>query len=90
MPPCGRWGCRFPELRKIVIEQSAWVGAAGIGLGLVCSLLAAVLARLNDIPFEMRASMMMFSAAVVLSVALVAGLLALRRLRHADPAALLR
>lgn len=83
-------GVSFPELRKIVIEQSAWVGAAGIGLGLVCSLLAAVLARLNDIPFEMRASMMMFSAAVVLSVALVAGLLALRRLRHADPAALLR
>lgn len=83
-------GVSFPELRKIVIEQSGWVGAAGLALGLMCSLLVAGLAKLNDIPFEMRASMMLFSAAVVLSVALVAGLLALRRLRHADPAALLR
>lgn len=83
-------GVSFPELRKIVIEQSGWVGAVGLGMGLACSLLAAALARLNDIPFELRASMMLFSAAVVLSVALVAGLLALRRLRHADPATLLR
>lgn len=83
-------GVSFPELRKIVIEQSGWVGAAGLAMGLVCSLMAAALASLNDIPFELRASMMLFSAAVVLSVALVAGLLALRRLRHADPAALLR
>lgn len=83
-------GVSFPDLRKIVIEQSGWVGAAGLMMGLISSLLAAGLARLNDIPFELRASMMIFSAAVVLSVALVAGLLALRRLRHADPASLLR
>ncbi|MQT14847.1 ABC transporter permease [Segnochrobactrum spirostomi] len=83
-------GVSSPALRRIVIEQSGWVAAAGLTIGLVCSLLTAVLAKLNKIPFELRASMMVFSAAVVLSVALVAGLLALRRLRHADPAALLR
>ncbi len=80
----------FTDLRRIVLKQAGLVGAAGLVLGLACSLLAALLARLNAIPFELRGSIMLLSALVVFSVALVAGLLALRPLRRADPASLLR
>ncbi|POR46529.1 FtsX-like permease family protein [Bosea psychrotolerans] len=83
-------GVPFPKLRRIVVEQAGWVGAIGLALGLAGSLLAAVLARLNGIPFALGPGIMALSGALVLAVALLAGLLALRRLRHADPAALLR
>jgi putative ABC transport system permease protein len=83
-------GVSFPKLRRIVVEQAGWVGAVGLAFGLVGSLLAAVLARLNGIPFALGPGIMALSAGLVLSVALLAGVLALRRLRHADPAALLR
>lgn len=83
-------GVSFPKLRRIVIEQAGWVGAIGLTCGLVGSLLAAMLARLNGIPFALGPGIMLLSGGLVLAVALLAGLLALRRLRHADPAALLR
>ncbi|NMN58965.1 putative ABC transport system permease protein [Xanthobacter sp. SG618] len=83
-------GVPFPKLRRIVVEQAAWVGAAGLALGLAGSLLAAALACVNGIPFALGAGIMALSGGLVLSVALLAGVLALRRLRHADPAALLR
>lgn len=83
-------GVPFPKLRRIVVEQAAWVGAVGLALGLAGSLLAAALAYLNGIPFALGPGIMALSGGLVLSVALLAGVLALRRLRHADPAALLR
>ena len=83
-------GIAFPKLRLIVVEQAGWVGAIGLTLGLAGSLLAAGLARLNGIPFALGPGIMALSGALVLAVALLAGVLALRRLRHADPAALLR
>ncbi|MFH1558202.1 MAG: ABC transporter permease [Pseudomonadota bacterium] len=83
-------GVPFPKLRRIVVEQAAWVGAVGLTLGLAGSLLAAVIAYLNGIPFALGPGIMALSGGLVLSVALLAGVLALRRLRHADPAALLR
>lgn len=83
-------GVPFPKLRLIVVEQSGWVGAIGLVLGLVGSLLAAGLAQLNGIPFALGPGIMALSGALVLAVALLAGVLALRRLRYADPAALLR
>lgn len=83
-------GVPFPALRRIVVEQAGWVGAAGLAFGLAGSLLAAALAQLNGIPFALGPGIMALSGGLVLSVALLAGVLALRRLRHADPAALLR
>ncbi|HQS09146.1 MAG: ABC transporter permease [Rhizobiales bacterium 24-66-13] len=83
-------GVPFPKLRRIVVEQATWVGAVGLTLGLAGSLLAAVIAYLNGIPFALGPGIMALSGGLVLSVALLAGVLALRRLRHADPAALLR
>ncbi|MEW9309979.1 FtsX-like permease family protein [Labrys neptuniae] len=83
-------GVPFPKLRRIVVEQAGWVGTIGLGLGLTGSMLAAVLARLNAIPFQLGPGIMFLSGALVLSVAFLAGLLALRRLRHVDPASLLR
>ncbi|MBS7706251.1 ABC transporter permease [Chelatococcus asaccharovorans] len=83
-------GVSFPKLRRIVVEQAGWVGAVGLAFGLAGSLFAALLARLNGIPFALGPGIMVLSGGLVLAVALLAGLLALRRLRHADPAALLR
>ncbi len=83
-------GIAFPKLRLIVVEQAGWVGMIGLALGLAGSLLAAGLARLNGIPFALGPGITALSGSLVLAVALLAGVLALRRLRHADPAALLR
>jgi len=83
-------GVAFPQLRRIVLEQAGWVGAIGLVFGVAGSLFAAALARLNGIPFALGPGIMALSGALVLSVAMLAGVLALRRLRHADPAALLR
>lgn len=83
-------GVAFPQLRRIVLEQAGWVGAIGLAFGLAGSLFAAALARLNGIPFSLGPGIMALSGALVLSVAMLAGALALRRLRHADPSALLR
>ncbi|MEN5084392.1 ABC transporter permease [Bosea sp. TWI1241] len=83
-------GVPFPALRRIVVEQAGWVGAVGLAFGLAGSLLAALLAHLNGIPFALGPGIMALSGGLVLAVALLAGVLALRRLRHADPAALLR
>lgn len=83
-------GVSFPKLRRIVVEQAGWVGAVGLAFGLTGSLFAALLARLNGIPFALGPGIMVLSGGLVLAVALLAGLLALRRLRRADPAALLR
>lgn len=83
-------GVPFTKLHQIVVKQAGWVGTIGLSLGLAGSMLAAALARLNAIPFQLEPSIMGLSAVLVLAVALLAGILALRRLRHADPAALLR
>ncbi len=83
-------GVSFAQLRRIVLEQAGWVGTVGLVFGLAGSLLASALARLSGIPFALGPGIMALSGVLVLSVALLAGVLALRRLRHADPSALLR
>jgi putative ABC transport system permease protein len=83
-------GVSFKSLRVIVIEQAAWVGVLGLLLGATFSIIAATIANMYRVPFELRTSVMLAASIVVLLVAFAAGLLALRRLHHADPATLLR
>jgi putative ABC transport system permease protein len=83
-------GVSFKSLRTIVIEQAAWVGVLGLLVGATFSITAAAIAHVYRVPFELRTSVVLAASIVVLLVAFAAGLLALRRLHHADPATLLR
>jgi putative ABC transport system permease protein len=83
-------GVPFRALQHIVIEQAIWVGGCGLVIGAVVSLAAAAFARAVSVPFELGPGIVVIASIVVVGVALAAGLLALRRLLHVDPATLLR
>jgi putative ABC transport system permease protein len=76
-------------LRRIVLAQSAWVGAAGLATGAALALLLAAVARAGAVPAVFSASMMGLAASLVMVTALGSGLFALRRVGQADPAVLL-
>jgi putative ABC transport system permease protein len=73
-----------------VLAQAGWVGAVGLAIGLVAALLVVLLAIHHDVPAQLHASTVIACAALVMGIALVSGLAAMRTLRHADPALLLR
>ena len=82
-------GFSMRALNDIVLQQSFWVGVAGLALaGLLTGVLAAV-ARLGDVPMVLSAPMVAAAAALVLVTALGSGAYALRRVGQADPATLL-
>ncbi|MCV9941268.1 ABC transporter permease [Boseaceae bacterium BT-24-1] len=83
-------GVPFKALKAIVVEQAGWVGLCGLLIGAAFSLAAAAVARMGGVPFELSVSIVAIASLVVVAVALAAGLLALRRLQHVDPATLLR
>jgi len=82
-------GFPMATLRRIVLAQSAWVGAAGLAAGTALALLLAAAARAGAVPAVFSASMMGVAAALVMVTALGSGLFALRRVGQADPAVLL-
>jgi len=82
-------GFPMSTLRRIVLAQSAWVGAAGLAASGILSLGLAVGARAGAVPAVFSAGMMAVSAALVIVTALGSGLFAVRRVGHADPAVLL-
>lgn len=83
-------GVSLRSLRLVVLEQSAWVGLAGVVLTVLIMLgvvrLAAAFHVLVSAPWWAYAGMSGFS----LTLALVSGALALRALAHTEPATLLR
>ena len=83
-------GAGMVALRRVVLEQSAWIG----GMGLLCSAaLSSILlsfAQARDVPVAMTLVMAVVCAALILGIALISGLLAMRGLLRADPALLLR
>lgn len=83
-------GVGIGALRKVVMEQAFWVGALGLLGSLVVAGLMFVLAAAYNVPVAL--SPVAAIACLVLSMALVlvSGLAAIRTLRHADPASLLR
>lgn len=83
-------GVGLAALRRIVLAQAAWVGLFGLLLGAVVSVLATMLARSQDVPVQLDWLVMLLCSGMVMLIALLSGLMALRVLRNADPALLLR
>lgn len=83
-------GVGFGDLRRVVLEQAAWVGGAGLLAGGIAAAAIALLARRADVPVAFGAWQALACAALVMGIALVSGLMAVRALRGADPATLLR
>ena len=83
-------GVRFAKLRRVVLEQSLWIGLIGLCISFGLSFTLLWLAHVNYVPVGMNLTLVTFSAIAVMAVALGSGLLALRQLKSADPAALLR
>ncbi len=83
-------GVGFAALRRVVLTQAAWVGASGLVIGGVATALIVVLARRHDVPAQLTPGTVVICAVLVMTIALVSGLMAVRTLRHADPALLLR
>jgi putative ABC transport system permease protein len=83
-------GVSLTALRRVVLEQSAWVGVCGLVAGLLVSLGAMALARMYDVPVRLNGPVWLMCAALVMGISLVSGLAAVRVLRKADPAGLLR
>lgn len=83
-------GVGVRALRRVVLEQAAWVGAFGILVGGLGTLMVVALAQRRDVPAQLSPMIVLVCAALVMVIALLSGLAALRTLRHADPALLLR
>jgi putative ABC transport system permease protein len=73
-----------------VLLQSFWVGLAGLLLGLPSVHALAWLAERCGAKAQLSPPLLGFAAAVTLTMALLSGLSALRSLRLAEPATLLR
>ncbi|TCO41804.1 ABC transporter permease [Dokdonella fugitiva] len=83
-------GVGFARLRRVVLEQAAWVGAFGLVVGGVATALVVLLAHRRDVPVQLDLVTVAICATLVMGIALLSGLAAVRALRHADPALLLR
>lgn len=83
-------GVGVRQLRWVVLEQSAWIGVLGLAAGVVISLALMVLARAEDVPAQLNWAVWLVCAVLVMGISLVSGAAAVRVLRHADPALLLR
>ncbi|MBS0380984.1 MAG: ABC transporter permease [Proteobacteria bacterium] len=83
-------GVGLRPLRRVVLEQSAWIGACGLVIGVVISLGLLGLAQAQGVPADINLAVWLMCAALVMGIALVSGTAAVRVLRKADPASLLR
>jgi putative ABC transport system permease protein len=78
------------RMALMVMAQSFWVGAVGIGLALPVFYGLAHTAEHFNVPVERPVWLLGGTAVVTLGMALLAGFLALRSLRQVEPAVLLR
>lgn len=83
-------GVGLRPLRRVVLAQSAWIGVCGLAAGVAMSLGLMALARMEGVPAELNWPVWLICAALVMAIALVSGTAAVRVLRKADPASLLR
>lgn len=83
-------GVGMAALRWVVLEQSVWVGAVGMVTASLSGIVVIGIAHMRDIPVAFNASLWVACGLVVMLLAVVSGLVALRSLRRADPAELLR
>jgi len=83
-------GVGVAALRRVVLEQAFWVGALGLlGAGLL-GIVLMLLARSQDVPVVLNLPAVLACIVLVMGLAAVSGLAAMRSLRRADPATLLR
>ena len=83
-------GVSLGSLRRVVLEQAAWIGVCGLVAGVLLSFGLTGLAKWEDVPVELNLPAWIACAALVMGIALVSGAAAVRALRSADPALLLR
>ncbi|MHB1273168.1 MAG: ABC transporter permease [Rhodanobacter sp.] len=83
-------GVGVAALRRVVLEQAFWVGALGLlGAG-VLGIVLMLLAHSQDVPVVLNVPAALACIILVMGLAAVSGLAAMRSLRRADPATLLR
>ncbi|HJZ59109.1 MAG TPA: ABC transporter permease [Gemmataceae bacterium] len=78
------------RISLMVLAQSFWVGAIGIGLAYPVCLGLQQLARLGMVDVDLRWEILAGTAVVTTGMALFAGMLALRSVRQIEPMTLLR
>lgn len=83
-------GAGHPALRKVVLEQALWVGGFGIVVGAAISGAMLLLASGQSVPVAFDLTAAGACALLVMTIALVSGLVAVRALSHLEPANLLR
>ncbi|GGY24295.1 permease [Rhodanobacter panaciterrae] len=83
-------GVGVGALRKVVLEQAFWVGALGLLGASALGILLMMLARSQDVPVVLNLPAALACIILVMGLAAVSGLAAMRALRRADPATLLR
>lgn len=83
-------GISNASLRNVVLEQSFWLGVIGLTLTGFLTYLAALLGDDFHVAMAFPWWLLVGTASIILAIALVSGLIALRPLFQADPANLLR
>ncbi len=83
-------GVGVAALRRVVLEQAFWVGALGLLGASVLGVALLMLARSQDVPVVLNVPAALACIILVMGLAAVSGLAAMRSLRRADPATLLR
>jgi putative ABC transport system permease protein len=83
-------GVGVGALRRVVLEQAFWVGALGLLGASVLGVLLLLLARSENVPVVLDIPAALGCIVLVMALAAVSGLAAMRSLRAADPATLLR
>ncbi|MDA3914478.1 ABC transporter permease [Oleiagrimonas sp.] len=83
-------GVGVRALRWVVLEQAFWVGALGLLSAGVFGSLLLILARSQNVPVVLNVPISLVCATLIMALAAVSGLAAMRSLRRADPATLLR
>ncbi|HTR00486.1 MAG TPA: ABC transporter permease [Candidatus Acidoferrum sp.] len=83
-------GVGIRALRAVVLEQAAWIGGGGLLLSTALSSALLLLAASRDVPVAMSVTMAGVCTLLVLGIALMSGLFAMRGLLRADPVQLLR
>ena len=83
-------GVGVRALRSVVLEQALWVGALGLLGATVVGGVLLVLAQSQDVPVALNVGATLACLLLAMGLAAVSGLAAMRSLRYADPATLLR
>ena len=83
-------GASLRALSKVVLEQACWIGGIGLLMGAAASALLLSVASRYDVPVSMTWTVAIGCAVLVMGLAVISGLFAVRSLQRAEPAMLLR